>query len=168
MGRRAARRAREPPRLLRSSTRRPRASIRELTCRFPPGSGRYRSIRERVWESSRRSLLDTPGREARLPVALEVEEGDDERYDGHQRTRDDRRKESLGAAAALARRLELCEADCQREQLRVRQHDERQEVVVPRRDEREQEHGDDARTEEPQRHLEEDPVLAGTVDPGGL
>ena len=48
------------------------------------------------------------------------------------------------------------------------QHDQRQEVVVPGRDEREQEHRDEAGPEQPESHLPEDPELAGAVDPRRL
>ena len=62
----------------------------------------------------------------------------------------------------------VVEAEGHRVQARVGQHHQRQEEVVPDRDELEQEHGDQGRRHDPQRHRAEDAALAGAVDPPGL
>ena len=48
------------------------------------------------------------------------------------------------------------------------EHDQRQEVVVPARHEREQQHGDRTGQQQPERDGEEDPELSDAVDPTGL
>ncbi len=53
-------------------------------------------------------------------------------------------------------------------QVRVVEHDQRQEVVVPGGDEREEDDGHQAGGEQPQRDRAEDPQLSGAVHAGGL
>ena len=117
--------------------------------------------------SASRSLLDASGAQARLPVPLQHEEGDDDGDDREQRSGDHEVVDRLrGGAGGLG--VPLVEPDRERVPRGVAQHDEGEEVVVPRRDDGEQQHRDDAGGEQPDRDREERAELPRAVHAGGL
>src|SRR6187399_2634967 len=67
---------------------------------------------------SRISALHAAGRQTGLPVALQEEEGDDQREDGDERAGDDRREQCLRAAAGSGSCLQLSETHGDRVKLR--------------------------------------------------
>ena len=112
-------------------------------------------------------FLDGAGGEAGLPVLLQQEERDDQGDDRDQRA-GDHEVLDRGAARGVGLVLPLVQTDRQRVPVRVLEHDQRQEVVVPRRHDREQARGHDARRQQGQADLEERAELARTVHAGGL
>src|SRR5690606_23093098 len=101
---------------------------------------------ERGWCTSRRclsSLLDASGAQPWLPVPLQEEEGGDDGDGRKERAHDhqvvDRLRGHTGRWG-----VPLIQPDGQRVPLRVAEHDQGKEVVVPRRNDREQRDRDDS------------------------
>ena len=113
------------------------------------------------------SFFDCACGEAGLPVLLQAQERDHQRDDRDQRARDHQVLDRLPASGGRLV-LPLVQTDRERIPVRVLEHDQRQEVVVPRRHDREQGRGHDARREQWQRHLEERAQLARAVHASGL
>src|SRR4051795_1631358 len=110
--------------------------------------GRFESpaVADRVVDPAPRSTtmcwaalaLDGAERHALLPIPLQAEERDDQRDDGEQRSCDHEVLDKSAVPRGRTQLVPLVESDGQRIPAGILEHDQRQEVVVPDRYEREE------------------------------